>query len=59
MTVTKMDNIKNTSKVVKGKVNEVAGKTTGDKKLEVTGTADQMMGHAKQTGEKAKDAFKR
>lgn len=57
--MTKIDKTKNMGQIVKGKVKELAGETTGDKKLEVAGKADQMMGHVKQAGEKVKDAFKK
>ena len=57
--MTKMNKTKNMGQIVKGKVKEAAGKTTGDKKLEIAGKADQMMGHVKQAGERVKDAFKK
>ncbi len=53
------DKAKNTTQILKGKVKEAAGETTGDQHLEADGKADQMMGKIKQAGEKAKDAFKR
>ena len=56
--MTKIDKAKNTGQITKGKVKEVAGKTTGDKSLEAEGKADQMKGNVKQAGEKVKDAFK-
>jgi uncharacterized protein YjbJ (UPF0337 family) len=59
VTVTNKDKANNMGQVAKGKVKEVAGKTTGDKKLEAGGKADQMKGNVKQAGEKVKDAFKK
>ena len=59
VTVTKKDKANNTVQIAKGKVKEVAGKTTGDEQLEAGGKADQMKGNVKQAGEKVKDAFKK
>jgi uncharacterized protein YjbJ (UPF0337 family) len=41
---------------VKGKVKEVAGRVSGDKKLEHEGTADQVKGSLHQAAGDAKDA---
>ncbi|AEF25288.1 CsbD family protein [Streptococcus parauberis] len=43
---------------VKGSVKESAGKLTGDKELEAEGTADKVIGKAKELGDDAKDAVK-
>jgi uncharacterized protein YjbJ (UPF0337 family) len=56
--MTNKDKAKNAAQVVKGKVEEAAGKTTGDDELETEGKQDQMKGNIKQAGEKVKDAFK-
>ncbi len=53
-----MDKAKNKAQITKGKVKEAAGKSTGNKKLEAKGNADQVKGKAKQVGEKAKDVLK-
>jgi uncharacterized protein YjbJ (UPF0337 family) len=57
--VSKKDKAKNVAQVAKGKVEEAAGKVTGDDKLEGDGNADQMKGNMKQAGENVKDAFKK
>ncbi len=57
--MTNKDKAKNMAQVAKGKVEEGAGKTMGDDKLEDDGKADQMKGNMKQAGEKVKDAFKK
>jgi uncharacterized protein YjbJ (UPF0337 family) len=59
VTVTNKDKAKNLAQVAKGKVEEGAGKTTGDDSLEADGKADQIKGNMKQAGEKVKDAFKK
>lgn len=59
VTVTNKDKAKNTGQIAKGKVKEIAGKTTGDNKLENDGKLDQMKGNLKQAGEKVKDVFKK
>ena len=56
--MTNKDKAKNVAQVTKGKVEEAAGKTTGDDELEAEGKQDQMKGNIKQAGEKVKDAFK-
>ena len=56
--MTNKDKAKNAAQVVKGNVEEAAGKTTGDDELETEGKQDQMKGNIKQAGEKVKDAFK-
>ena len=57
--MTNKDKAKNKAQVTKGKVKEVAGRTTGDNKLETEGKTDQAKGNLKQAGEKVKDAFKK
>jgi uncharacterized protein YjbJ (UPF0337 family) len=52
------DKAKNNAQRAKGKVKEVAGKATGNDKLQAEGKSDQMKGNLKQAGEKVKDAFK-
>jgi uncharacterized protein YjbJ (UPF0337 family) len=56
--VSKKDKAKNLAQIAKGKVEEGAGKATGDNRLEASGEADQLKGNMKQAGEKVKDAFK-
>jgi len=53
------DKARNSAQQAKGKVKEVAGKATGNDKLQAKGKSDQMKGNLKQAGEKVKDAFKR
>lgn len=53
------DKAKNTSQKAKGKVEEAAGRVTGNDKLRREGQADQMKGNLKEAGEKVKDAFKK
>ena len=53
------DKAKNTAQTAKGKVEEAAGKVTGDEKLRAKGKGDQRRGSLKQAGEKLKDAVKR
>ena len=57
--MSKKNKAKNMAQVAKGKVEEGAGKSMGDDKLEDDGKADQMKGNMKQAGEKVKDAFKK
>ena len=53
------DKAKNTTQQAKGKIEEVAGKVSGDDSLRARGKADQTKGNLKQAGEKVKDAFKK
>jgi uncharacterized protein YjbJ (UPF0337 family) len=53
------DKAKNTTQQAKGKLEEVAGKISGDDSLQARGKADQTKGNLKQAGEKVKDAFKK
>lgn len=57
--MTNKDRAKNLAQVAKGKVEEGAGRATGDDILIADGKADQVKGNAKQAGEKVKDAFKK
>lgn len=52
------DKIENKADVLKGKVKETAGRASDDPELEAEGRGDQAKGHAKQAGEKVKDAAK-
>jgi uncharacterized protein YjbJ (UPF0337 family) len=52
------DKAKNTAQQAKGKVEETAGKVTGNDKLEAKGKTDQRNANLKQAGEKIKDALK-
>lgn len=52
------DKIKHVAEDVKGKVEEVAGKVTGDEKLEAEGKVDQSKADLKKAGENVKDAVK-
>jgi uncharacterized protein YjbJ (UPF0337 family) len=51
------DKAKNTAQEAKGKVKEVAGRITGNDKLETKGKTDQEKGDVKQAAEKIKDAI--
>jgi len=53
------DKIKNAAEKAAGKLEERAGKVTGDKSLEAEGKTDQTKASLKQTGEHAKDVFKK
>jgi uncharacterized protein YjbJ (UPF0337 family) len=55
--VSNKDKAKNAAQIVKGKVKEAAGRTTGDHQLQADGKSDQMKGNLKQAGEKVKDAL--
>ena len=57
--MSKIDKSKNTTQIAKGKIKETAGKAAGNDQLEADGEVDQLKGHLKQVGEKAKDAFKK
>ena len=52
------DTAKNRSRQVKGKVKEVAGKATKNKKVEWSGKSDMASGEVKQRGSKVIDAVK-
>jgi uncharacterized protein YjbJ (UPF0337 family) len=57
--VTNKNKVKNATQVAKGKVEEAAGKVSGNERLEDDGKVDQMTGNVKQASEKIKDAVKR
>ena len=50
--------IKDKKQVLKGRIKQGAGRTTGNERLKTEGKADRVAGDLKQSGEKAKDAFK-
>ncbi|HZL31367.1 MAG TPA: CsbD family protein [Pseudolabrys sp.] len=52
------DRIEGSAEHAKGKVKEVAGKATGDSKLETEGRADQVAGKVQNTVGGIKDAVK-
>jgi uncharacterized protein YjbJ (UPF0337 family) len=52
-----IDKAKNTTQRAKGKAKELAGRATGNDKLQAKGKADQTKGNLKQAGEKVKDVF--
>jgi uncharacterized protein YjbJ (UPF0337 family) len=52
------DRIKGSAEQAKGKVKEVAGKVTGDSKLEGEGKADQVAGKVQNTVGGLKDTLK-
>lgn len=52
------DRIEGSAEQAKGKVKEVAGKVTGDSKLETEGKADQVAGKVKNTIGGLKDTVK-
>lgn len=52
------DKSRNAAQSVKGKTKEVAGKATGNQKLESKGKSDQAKAKVKKTGEKIKDVFR-
>ncbi|MBF6046995.1 CsbD family protein [Streptomyces sp. NRRL B-1677] len=44
--------------VLHGRIKQNLGRATGNKRLRTEGKTDQVAGNLKQSGEKAKDAFK-
>jgi uncharacterized protein YjbJ (UPF0337 family) len=52
------DRIEGSAEQAKGKIKEVAGKVTGDSKLETEGKADQVAGKIQNTVGGMKDAIK-
>jgi uncharacterized protein YjbJ (UPF0337 family) len=50
---------RNKARVIKGKTKRLAGKATGNERLEMEGKADEVTGNLKNAGEKVKDAFRR
>jgi uncharacterized protein YjbJ (UPF0337 family) len=57
-TIMNKDRIEGSAQQAKGKVKEVAGKVTGDSKLETEGKADQVAGKVKNTIGGLKDTIK-
>jgi len=56
--MSKKNKAKNTTQIVKGKIDEAAGRVSGNDRLEEDGKVDQMMGNLKQASENIKDAVK-
>jgi uncharacterized protein YjbJ (UPF0337 family) len=52
------DRIKGSAEQAKGKIKEVAGKMTGDSKLEAEGQADQVKGKVQNTSGGIKDSLR-
>lgn len=52
------DKISNAAEQAKGKAKEATGDATDNERLQAEGQADQFSADVKQTGEKAKDAWK-
>lgn len=52
------DKARNTGQSAKGKMKEIAGLTTGNRKLEAKGKTDQAKAKVKKRGEKVKDVFR-
>jgi uncharacterized protein YjbJ (UPF0337 family) len=57
--MSKRNKAKNTTQIVKGKIDEAAGRVSGNDRLEEDGKVDQMMGNLKQGSEDIKDAVKK
>ena len=55
--MSKRDKVKNKAQIVKGKIKEATGRSSGDTQMEADGDVDQMKGHMKEAGEKVKDAL--
>ena len=53
------DRVKGATNRAKGKIKEVAGKATGDAKLQTEGVADQVKGKVQSAVGGAKDALKK
>ncbi|WP_329314851.1 CsbD family protein [Streptomyces sp. NBC_01262] len=51
--------LKSKTQVAKGRIKEGFGRATGNKRLKREGMAGRVMGNLRQSGEKAKAAFKR
>jgi len=58
LAVVDKDRVKGSAKQAKGKLKEVAGKTTGDKKLENEGWAEKMKGKVQNTLGGIRDAVR-
>jgi len=52
------DKMKNAAEAAKGKVKATTGDKTGNRSLKAKGRTEKTKADLKQTGEKAKDAFK-
>lgn len=50
--------IKHRTQAFKGRVTERIGRTTRNRRLQRQGRTDQISGNLKQSGDKAKDAFR-
>jgi uncharacterized protein YjbJ (UPF0337 family) len=53
------EHVKGTADKVKGAIKDVAGKATGDKKLQVEGKLDKAKGAAHDAAGDVKDAFRK
>ena len=53
------DQVKGTAQVVKGKIEEVAGKLASNKKMEAHGLVDQVVGKAKQAAARVEKKIKK
>ncbi len=51
--------IRNRAQALTGRFTERFGRTTGNRRLRRQGRTDRMSGDLKQSGDKAKDAFRR
>ncbi|MEZ0067136.1 uncharacterized protein YjbJ (UPF0337 family) [Streptacidiphilus sp. MAP12-20] len=51
--------ISNTKQVLKGRLKEGFGRATGNRRVRTEGRTDRVVGNLKQSGQKAKDAFRR
>jgi uncharacterized protein YjbJ (UPF0337 family) len=51
--------IRDKVQAIKGRAKQRFGRATGNQRLTTEGKTDRVLGNLKQSGEKAKDAFKR
>ncbi|WP_406490226.1 CsbD family protein [Streptomyces phaeochromogenes] len=51
--------IRHKTQALKGRVTERVGRTTRNRRLQREGRTDRVSGNLKQSGDKAKDAFRR
>ena len=49
--------VRNKTQEMRGRIKRNTGEVTGDRGLQARGTADEVKGNLKQTGERVKDAF--
>ncbi|HQU25870.1 MAG TPA: CsbD family protein [Acidimicrobiales bacterium] len=49
--------VRNAARVVKGRAQEAAGRAVGNDRMVARGKSEQVKGHLRQAGEKARDAF--